>query len=51
MRYRFPYAERVRYAGNGRHHASARRAPLKRLVSLLRDLGDLCVGDFFMASA
>lgn len=44
-----PYAERVRYAGNGRHHASRTRRPGAWLRSRLRDLGDALFGAFRMA--
>lgn len=41
-----PYAERVAYAGSGRHHASRTRRPFAWLRSLLRDLGDVVLGSF-----
>ncbi len=44
-----PYAERVAYAGSGRHHVSARRVrsiegAIRWASSRLRDLGDALVG-------
>lgn len=41
-----PYAERVRYAGSGRHHASRSRRPLAWVSSRLRDAGDWAFGSF-----
>jgi hypothetical protein len=44
-----PYAERLAYAGNGRHHASARRAPGKWALSMLREIGDRLFGALAVA--
>lgn len=43
-----PYAERVAYAGNGRHHATRETRTLAWAVSRLRDLGDSLFGAFVM---
>jgi hypothetical protein len=51
--YPMPYATRVRYAelGMAKHRATLRRSPLRRIVSLFRDLGDSLVGAFIPTTA
>lgn len=47
-----PYAYRVAYAGNGRHHVKpsvSPRALLRWVSSALRDLGDTLIGSFAAA--
>lgn len=45
------YAERVRYAGHGRHHVRPTRAPGAWLLSALRDFADAVVGSFRFLAA